>query len=45
MNKPEDVDNLCAKCKAAADSWAPVADRLWRESPKCAHESGHRTAV
>lgn len=26
---PEDVDELCAKCRAAAAEWQPVADRLW----------------
>ena len=26
---PEDVDELCAKCKAAAEAWQPVADELW----------------
>lgn len=26
---PEDVDELCGKCKEAADNWKPVADELW----------------
>ena len=26
---PEDVDELCAKCRAAAEAWQPVADELW----------------
>ncbi|MCI2106367.1 MAG: radical SAM protein [Intestinimonas sp.] len=28
----EDVDELCGKCKYAADHWQPVADRLWTDS-------------
>jgi MoaA/NifB/PqqE/SkfB family radical SAM enzyme len=32
LAKPEDVDDLTAKCKTAADNWTPVADRLWQES-------------
>ena len=35
MLRPEDVRELCAKCESAAKHWAPVAQRLWRES----HES------
>lgn len=31
MMHPEDVQELCGKCRAAADAWAPVADRLWGE--------------
>ena len=29
---PEDVRDLSAKCKNAADNWAVAADRLWNES-------------
>ncbi|MBG0784072.1 MAG: radical SAM protein [Anaerolineaceae bacterium] len=29
---PEDVDELCAKCKKASENWAPVAERLWQEN-------------
>lgn len=29
MQNPEDVHHLTAKCKDAAENWAPVADRLW----------------
>lgn len=29
LQKPENVDDLTAKCKTAADNWTPVADRLW----------------
>lgn len=32
MLHPEDVHMLCDKCQEAADKWAPVADRLWREN-------------
>ena len=34
MQSPEDVDDLCAKCSAAADKWEPVADELWEKNPK-----------
>lgn len=29
---PENVDDLCNKCKPVADKWAIKADELWRES-------------
>lgn len=29
MSAPEDVDELCAKCKHTADRWTVTADRLW----------------
>jgi len=32
MQKPEDVNKLCDKCKAAALNWEPVADNLWEHS-------------
>lgn len=31
---PEDVVCLTAKCRAAAQGWSPVADRLWEESER-----------
>lgn len=31
MAHPENVDDLTAKCKNAADNWAPTAERLWAE--------------
>jgi len=31
LQKPEDVLSLTAKCKKAAENWAPVADALWQE--------------
>ncbi len=43
MSRPEDVDQLCAKCAGACDRWAPVADRLWRrarEEERAAKENG-----
>jgi len=30
---PEDVDHLCGKCKAAADAWQPVSEKIWENSP------------
>lgn len=35
LQNPEDVHDLSAKCKDAAERWAPVADELWRCSHKC----------
>jgi MoaA/NifB/PqqE/SkfB family radical SAM enzyme len=32
MQNPEDVHDLCAKCKGAAENWAPVADKLWSQA-------------
>ena len=29
LQNPEDVDELCEKCRLAAQNWAPVADALW----------------
>lgn len=29
MAHPEDVHNLCDKCKYAAENWKPVADEIW----------------
>ena len=31
LSCPENVDDLCAKCRRAAENWTPVADRLWAE--------------
>lgn len=33
--EPEDVDELSAKTKQAAENWAPIADSLWSCSGKC----------
>ncbi len=35
LQNPEDVYELSAKCKNAADRWAPVADGLWEASGHC----------
>jgi len=34
MEAPEDVDVLIKKTIPAAEAWAEVADRLWKENPK-----------
>ncbi len=34
---PEDVHELCGKCKNAAEKWAPVADKLWEKEHWEAH--------
>jgi hypothetical protein len=34
--KPEDVQDLSAKCVNAAENWAVTAERLWSESHGCA---------
>jgi len=31
MYQPEDVHNLCAKCREAAANWAPIAEELWQK--------------
>ena len=36
LQSPETVEHLCGKCKAYAESWAPVAERLWKEHPPTA---------
>lgn len=33
MLKPEFACEYCKKCENAAQSWAPVADKLWEERP------------
>ena len=33
VESPEDVDELCAKCRNTAEKWAPVADQIWKEHP------------
>lgn len=32
LQNPEDVRDLSAKCKHAAENWAPVANEIWTES-------------
>lgn len=36
LSQPENVHDLCAKCHAAADNWAPTAQELW--------DSGHHVS-
>ena len=31
VEHPEDVNNLCAKCKKAAENWEPVANKIWEQ--------------
>jgi len=38
--KPEDVQDLSAKCVDAAEKWAVTANRLWGESHGCADCAG-----
>lgn len=35
LESPENVNELSAKCKEAAENWKPTADRLWEESHPC----------
>ena len=37
---PEDVYELSAKCKDAAERWKPVADELWDEHNREAAPTG-----
>ena len=30
--KPENVHNLCEKCKTTSEKWSVTADRLWDSS-------------
>ena len=32
LKNPEDVHDLCVKCKEAADKWEVTAERLWNDS-------------
>ena len=32
LQSPECVDSLCGRCRPYAEAWAPIADRLWRET-------------
>lgn len=40
LQSPEDVRALTAKCRNAAERWAPVADELWRCSHGCRRCAG-----
>ena len=33
LQSPEAVEDLCGKCRAYAEGWRPVAERLWQENP------------
>lgn len=36
LQNPEDVHDLCSKCKEAAENWETVANRIWEETTeKC----------
>jgi MoaA/NifB/PqqE/SkfB family radical SAM enzyme len=32
MKHPEDVHNLCKKCKRTSENWAVTAERLWKDN-------------
>lgn len=32
LEKPEDVHDLCKKCKDASEEWSSVANRIWEET-------------
>lgn len=34
LNCPESVEELCAKCTAYAENWAPAAKRIWEEKER-----------
>jgi len=34
LENPEDVHELCSKCKKAAENWEITANRLWAEAPE-----------
>lgn len=34
LENPEDVHDLCRKCKNAANNWETFADRIWQEDTK-----------
>ena len=33
LESPEDVHELCAKCKDVSEKWEKTADKLWEENP------------
>lgn len=35
MLAPESACDFCSRCREKADKWAPVAEKLWRNSPAC----------
>lgn len=38
LQSPETVEHLCAKCHEYAESWAPVAEKIWQEEPHKQHK-------
>lgn len=44
LQNPEDVRELAAKCKNAAENWAGVADELWGCSGHCQGCKNHQSA-
>jgi MoaA/NifB/PqqE/SkfB family radical SAM enzyme len=45
LKNPENVRDLCAKCRDAAAHWAPVAEQLWEETPQEAREKAYNRAI
>lgn len=39
LQSPETAEHLCEKCRDYAASWAPAAERIWKEEPH--HEMGY----
>ena len=33
LQAPEEVVDLCEKCKEYAENWRPVANKLWAKNP------------
>ncbi|MDD6154084.1 MAG: radical SAM protein [Eubacteriales bacterium] len=33
LESPESAEHLCAKCKAYAAEWSPIAERVWENDP------------
>ena len=44
LQSPETADHLCDKCVGYAESWKPVADKLWENSQCCQCEKSIRSA-
>lgn len=43
LQQTETADELCAKTKAAADEWAPYAERLWNDKGSQLYDKRHHT--
>lgn len=37
LQSPESAEHLCAKCHEYARQWAPVAEKIWQETPERKH--------